>query len=87
MTDELVTDELVHAGTDERIIAIERKMRQEDPTLVAAFERLGSFESDDESGQRLLLLASAVVIVTAIATTSPVAWVLGVVGLYAWKRS
>ena len=73
--------------TDERITAIERDIRREDPALVAAFERLGSFESDDEPGKRLLLLASAVVIATAIATMSPVAWMLGAVGLYAWKRS
>ena len=73
--------------TDERLAAIEHEMRQEDPTLVAAFERLGSFESDNEAGKRLLLLASAVVITTAIATMSPVAWILGAVGLYAWKRT
>ena len=73
--------------TDERLAAIERDIRQHDPALVAAFERLGSFESDDEAGKRLLLLASVVVIATAIATMSPVAWMLGAVGLYAWKRS
>ena len=72
---------------DERLTAIERDIRQDDPTLVAAFERLGSFESDDEAGKRWLLLASAVVITTAIATMSPVAWILGAVGLYAWKRT
>ncbi len=76
-----------NTDTGERITAIERDIRQEDPTLVAAFERLGSFESDHEPGKRLLLLASAVVIATAIATMSPVAWMLGAVGLYAWKRS
>ena len=73
--------------TDERITAIEREMRDEDPALVASFERLRSFESDDQTGRQLLLLASAVTIATAIATMSPVIGVLGAVGLYAWRRS
>lgn len=74
--------------TDERLTSIEHEMRQEDPALVAAFERLGAFESDsDESGKRLALLASAVVLTVAVATMSPIAWVLGGAGLYAWFRS
>lgn len=74
--------------TDERLAMIEREMRQEDPVLVATFERLGSFGSDgDDGGKRLALLASAVALTVAVATMSPVAWVLTAVGLYAWRRS
>lgn len=76
-----------NTDTDERAAAIEREMRKEDPALVAAFERLGVFESNEGSANRLLLLATAVVIALAITTMSPAAWVLGAVGLLAWKRT
>ncbi len=63
-----MTDEL---DTDEWITALAREMRQENPVLVATYERLGVFASADEVNRRLLLAASTVAM--AMATVSPFA--------------
>ena len=73
--------------TDERIIALAREMRQEVPVVVATYERLGVFASADGANRRLLLSTSTIAMAIAIATMSPVAWLLGVIGLCAWKWS
>jgi hypothetical protein len=78
---------MTDTDTDEQTTALARAMRQEIPVLVATYERLGVFASADEANRQLLLSTSTVAMAMAIATMSPVAWLLGVVGLCAWKWS
>lgn len=66
--------------SEERLTAIDHG----DTPVAAALERPGSSGSG-RSGR--LLLLSAALIMVAIATMSPIAWVPSVIVLYAWIRS
>jgi DUF3040 family protein len=62
---------------------LERRLREDDPEMVRRFHTVQRMELITAIAVMVLLAAGAVFLTVGIATTSPIAWVLGLASLFA----